>query len=289
MTQKKRKIPKNAVKALVQHSKELSAQTGKSAEEILEELLQLMEKYSDYFFSEPWQEKPDSQFGLGEKAEDFIEQGETLEERCERFTTACLRRNISLEGFDSERFTENFESYGGDECYDCSVPEAMHLRSVVEQLEKRRKDVEEEMKMKEPSWNAVRMSEHFKKPSVIKADKMRLVKLRIYEGLGCAKGKSCDVKNKYKCPYGEEAKLLIKRGWIAGILWEEIMWYDRHWNFDGTFCLIDPKVKKWYHYDEPGIIDVTSLEDIRKAISDGRLTKIMKEHDSYAKETGTQY
>jgi len=288
MTQKKRKIPKNAVKALVQHSKELSAQTGKSAEEILEELLQLMEKYSDYFFSEPWQEKPDSQRGLGEKAVDFIKQGETLEERCERFTTVCLRRNISLEGFDSERFTENFESYGGDECYDCSVPEAMHLRSVVEETEKYRKEVEEAMKQDEPSSFTVSRYEHFRKPSVVKGDKMKIVKLRIYEELGCAKGKSCTVKNEFKCPYGEEAKLLIKRGWTAYVLWEEIMWYDRHWNFP-TFRLIDPKVKKWYHYDEPGIIDVTSLEDIREAFSDGRLDKIIKEHDSYAKETGTEY
>lgn len=289
MTQKKRKIPKNAVKALVQHSKELSAQTGKLAEEILEELLQLMEKYSAYFFSKPWQEEPDRELGLGEEAVDFIELGETLEEECERFTIVCLRRNISLGGFDSEGFSDDFRFYGDYECRDCSVPEAMHLRSVVEQLEERRRDVEEEMKMKEPSWNAVRMSEHFKKPSVIKADKMRLVKLRIYEELGCAKGKSCTVKNKYKCPFGEEAKHLIDRGWIAGMLWQEIKWYDYHWNLDGTFRLIDPKVKKWYHYDEPGIIDVTSSEDIRKAISDGRVNKIIKEHISYMEETGCEY
>ncbi|MGA2239692.1 MAG: hypothetical protein ABSG74_10820 [Candidatus Bathyarchaeia archaeon] len=42
---------------------------------------------------------------------------------------------------------------------------------------------------------------------------------------------------------------------------------------------------EWYHYNEPPIIDVTSYDDVTRAIEDGRLDKIIDEHKRYMKET----
>jgi hypothetical protein len=41
---------------------------------------------------------------------------------------------------------------------------------------------------------------------------------------------------------------------------------------------------KWYHYGEASIIDVTSFDDIVKAIEDGRFDRIVEEHERYMKE-----
>jgi hypothetical protein len=43
---------------------------------------------------------------------------------------------------------------------------------------------------------------------------------------------------------------------------------------------------KWYHFNEPPIIDVTRYEDICKALDDGRLDKIVAEHKRYLNESG---
>ena len=45
---------------------------------------------------------------------------------------------------------------------------------------------------------------------------------------------------------------------------------------------------KWYHYSEPEIINITSLDDIVKAMEDGRFDKIIDEHERYMKETGRE-
>jgi hypothetical protein len=45
------------------------------------------------------------------------------------------------------------------------------------------------------------------------------------------------------------------------------------------------KLSKWYHYGEPQIIDVTSFDDIDKALDDGRFRRIVEEHEKYTKET----
>ena len=37
---------------------------------------------------------------------------------------------------------------------------------------------------------------------------------------------------------------------------------------------------------EPEIINVTSLDDIVKAMEDGRFDKVVEEHERYMKETG---
>jgi len=46
---------------------------------------------------------------------------------------------------------------------------------------------------------------------------------------------------------------------------------------------------KWHHYDEPDIIDVTSIEDIDRAFEDGRIDRITDEYIKYYEETGREY
>jgi len=46
---------------------------------------------------------------------------------------------------------------------------------------------------------------------------------------------------------------------------------------------------KWYHYDEPDIIDVTSIEDVDRALEDGRADRIINEYIKYVEETGKTY
>lgn len=283
--QGKVEIPKKAVKPLIEHCAKLSEETGKPADEIFKNYLELMNKHADYFSARPWPETRQVKPRLKREDLEFIKGAGSHEERLERFTLVCLRGNISLEGFNSELFRENFASYGGRECHDCSVPEAMELRKYVELVEQQRREIEEDLKRKNPSWLSKSTSEHNKRPDVVKAFKMVRVELRLYEEIG-AKGKSCDVKNKYKCPYRELSENLIKNGRRVDALWGHIRWYDRHWNCPkGSYA--SGEDAKWYHCDEPSLMDVTSYEDIRKAIRDGTLKKIIKEHKKYVKETGT--
>jgi hypothetical protein len=141
------------------------------------------------------------------------------------------------------------------------------------------------MKSAEPSWITRRMHEFYRRPDVVRNDKIRLVKLRFYEDVGSAEGKSCEVKNKYTCPYGEASEQLIEDGSLANFIWREIEWYNHHWNPSHTFIPAQ-KEMKWYHYSEPSIIDVTSHDDVIKATDDGRLKRIIEEHERYMKETG---
>lgn len=263
---KKRKIPKKAVEPLTETCEHLSHEWGKPAATIFKEFLELMNKYADYFFREPWPEKPDKQPGLRDEDAEFIEAGGSHEDRGERFTLVCLRRNISMEGFDSRGFTEDTKFYGGRECWDCSVRAATELRKDVEQAEQLRRKVEEGMKQEEPSWFAKEMHEHLKKPDMVRRDKMLLVKLRLYEELGGAEGKSCQARNKYRCPYGEQSEQLIEDGGLVRALWGHIEWCHHHWN-------------------EPSIVDVTSYEDVLRAVEDGRLDKIIRERERHTKET----
>jgi hypothetical protein len=43
---------------------------------------------------------------------------------------------------------------------------------------------------------------------------------------------------------------------------------------------------KCYHFNEPPIVEAKSLEDVLKAEEDGRLNRIVDEHERYMKETG---
>ena len=281
------RIPKEAVKSLIEHCGKLGEETGREASEVFKEFLELMKKYMDYFFSEPWPQTLDRTFGFGEVEKGFIKSGKSYKAECERFNVVLLKRNISLEGFDGEGFDEDFKFYGRKECWDCGVPDAVRLRQYVKDLEEDVKKFEEEVKGKNPSWLAVEMSKHYKKPEEVKSHKMSHVELKVYEDVGETRGKSCSVENKYKCPYRARSKMLIKAGGLAKFIWQQILWYDHHWN-PSEDQVSDVEDKKWTHYNEPGIIDVTSYGDIVKAINDGRFEKIVQEHKKYMEETGAE-
>jgi len=284
-----KRIPKSAVKSLIEYCSEKSKETGISAAEMLKNYLKLMKRYADYFFREPWPEKPCKEFklDLGEAERKFIGRGKSYGEKVDRFTLVCLRRNISMEGFDAQGFEEDFKFYGSIECWDCAVPDAVRLREDIERVENAVRKNEEEMKQENPSWMVKEMYEYYRRPDVVRRNKMMVVELRLYEEIGRAEGKNCKVKNKYRCPYGELSEQLIEHGGVAKAIWREVEWYDTHWNPSPGFRPSAEEMK-WYHYDEPGIIDVTSYDDIIKAIENGRFEKIVTEHRRYLKETARE-
>ncbi|WP_309493587.1 hypothetical protein [Candidatus Hecatella orcuttiae] len=259
--------------------------------ERFEELLSLMVKYADYFLDRPWPEKMEKElryeedFGLGDEDVEFLDESKNYEEKVQRFTLVCLKRNISLEGFDVEGFKGDFNSYGGSWCWDCTVTRAMELRKEVERQEQFRRKIEKEMKSEKPAWTTLELYKHINKPEIVREDKMRQVELRFYEELGYAKDKSCEVRNFYRCPYGGESEKLILRGMAIKEIWQHIEWYHRHWHPSRITRPLENEMK-WYHYGEPDIIDVTSYEDLEKASEDGRLDKVIEEHEKYMKETG---
>lgn len=277
------KIPKAAVKPLIEYCQKLSIENGKPVAEIFKEFLELMKKYSDYFFSEPWTEKLDKRFEFSDVELGFINSCKDYKEECERFTVVCLRRNMSLEGFDAEGFDEDFGAHGEKACWNCVVPDAMKLREEIKCVEEAIKKIEEEMKVQEPSYVTRSMYALYRRPDVVRRNKMNYVELRLYEEEGGAEGKACKVRNKYRCPYGEEANELLESGRLAKFVWRQIEWYDLHWNPSETFRPAEDDMK-WYHYGEPSIVDVTSFEDIIKAVEDGRLKRIIEEWKKYEKE-----
>jgi hypothetical protein len=278
-----KKIPKAAVKPLIEHCQRLSIETGKPEAQVFKELLELTKKYADYFFSGPWPEKLDEHFEFSDVDFEFIQGSAGYGEECERFTVVCLKRNISLEGFDADGFNEDFRFYGNRPCWNCVVTEAARLRKEIKRLEEDVKKNEEAMKMQEPSYVTRSMYEYNRRPDVVRRHKMMYIELRLYEELGQAEGKGCEVKNKYKCPYGEEAKELIECGRLAKFVWRQIQWYDTHWNPSENLRPAANEMK-WYHYGEPSLIDVTSYDDVLKAATNGRLKKIIEERKKYEQE-----
>jgi len=120
-----------------------------------------------------------------------------------------------------------------------------------------------------------------------KHDAMRQVEWRIYNELAEANNRTCEALNYFRCPYGDARDQLLQDGDDAQQLWQHIYWYDIHWNRNHTFTPAAGE-REWYHYDEPPIIDVTSYDDIIRAIDDGRLDRIIDEHTRYMKETGCE-
>lgn len=118
-----------------------------------------------------------------------------------------------------------------------------------------------------------------------KQDAMRQVEWRIYNELAEANNRTCKTANYFHCPYGDARRQLLEDGHGANRLWQHIYWYDIHWNRSISYTP-GASDMKWYHYNEPAIIDVTNYEDIIRAIDDGRLDKIIDEHTRYMKETG---
>ena len=117
-----------------------------------------------------------------------------------------------------------------------------------------------------------------------KQDAMRQVEWRIYNELAEANNRTCEVMNYFHCPYSDARDQLLRDGYDAHRLWQHIYWYDNHWNPSTSYTPAAWDMR-WYHYNEPAIIDVTSYDDILQAIDDGRLDRIIDEHTRYMKET----
>jgi len=173
--------------------------------------------------------------------------------------------------------------YGRARCGYCAINRAQDQRAEVER-NKRRWDATggEEAKQKFYEGCDPILRERFRIQ-----DAMQMVELRIYDELAGAAGRTCNVVNYFKCPYGEEWKQLLSDGHEANQLWEHVRWYDCHWNRGQSFRPPETE-RKWYHYGEPSIIDVSNFEDICKALEDGRIDKIEAEHNRYMKETGCE-
>ena len=289
---KKGKLPKSAVRSLAEYCRIMASEGNDSAAEIFRRYLELMKKYEDFFFSKPWPEelgKPTIQdLDLSDEERKFLGDSKGYGERCDRFLVFCLRRSISLGGFDRECFEADDVHFGGRPCWDCMVHDAMRLREDIALEDRYKSENEEKMKTAEPSDVTREMYEHYNLPDVVRGDKMWVVKLRFYDEVGFTVGKNCKVKNMYKCPYGEESERLVEDGGLAKIAWELVEWYDSHWNRTHTVIPAACEMK-WYHYDEPSVIDVTSYEDVMKATEDGRLLKILEERKMHEKETGSRY
>lgn len=100
MKAKKRKLPRAAIDQLMASAEHASEKDPESsAAEVFQEYLALMDKYSDYFFSEPWPEKNDIKRAttFTQEDTDFLDAND--DEFVDRYLTVCLKKNISLAGF----------------------------------------------------------------------------------------------------------------------------------------------------------------------------------------------
>ena len=100
MVKKKSKLPKAATDGLASMAEEASKKLkDKSAKEIFKKYLMLMDKYRDYFFSEPWPKKFDYKHVTTFTQEDIDFMDENDDEYADRVLTVLLKKNMSLAGF----------------------------------------------------------------------------------------------------------------------------------------------------------------------------------------------
>ena len=144
---RKRKIPRNAVEPLMKTCEMLSEEWKKPATEIFKGFLELMNRYADYFFSNPWPKKYDYDEATTFTDEDieFLLEGED-EEFSDRYTTMCLKKNMYLEGgfmgyfgmfWTQQAFHEQFVRPGYKpvlEAFDSFAQEEKDARSVLGKL-----------------------------------------------------------------------------------------------------------------------------------------------------------
>lgn len=97
MKKDKRKIPRKALEPLMEMCKWESKETGKPATDIFKRYLGLMDKYADYFFSEPWPKDYDYGRATTFTDDDLDFLLESDEGLLERFHTMCLKKNMCLE------------------------------------------------------------------------------------------------------------------------------------------------------------------------------------------------
>jgi hypothetical protein len=177
---------------------------------------------------------------------------------------------------------EKFEDplYGRDRCWWCTIHQAGLVKKEIDRLERYwQEHGGEDGKKEHDELLGEPYASDFRRD-----DAMRQVEWRVYNELGGASDRTCEVVNYFRCPYGDEWRQLQLNGYDVKCLWHHIEWYDRHWTPDISSAPT-PDEMKWYHFNEPQIIDVTNFDDIIRAIEDGRLDRIIDEHTRYMKET----
>jgi len=170
-------------------------------------------------------------------------------------------------------------AWGNQICWSCVVHQADYVKGQIDRFAKYWEENGGEAGKEE---RFVEMGEEYRL-SYEKDDALRDVHWRVFNELGEANNRTCKVVNYFKCSYGEKRQELVDNGLLADKIWQHIEWYDRHWVDDHAFTPSASELK-WYHYGEASIIDVTSFDDIVKAIEDGRFDRIVEEHERYMKE-----
>lgn len=169
--------------------------------------------------------------------------------------------------------------YGRSQCWSCAIHQTQEVKKQIDR---------EEKYWRERGGDKAR-DQHYRdlgepyRTAFQKQDAVRHAEWRVFNELAGAQNRRCDVKNYFHCPYGEAWRQLQQDGHDARRLWEHIKWYDRHWNRDHTRTPPASDLRR-FHFNERSIIDVTSYEDITRAITDGRLDKIIEEHERCMKE-----
>jgi hypothetical protein len=95
----KRKLPKAAIADLMECAEFESKYTHKPAGNILKGYIKLMDKYSDYFFSQPWPKDYNFEAATTFTETDFAFLAAATEEFGDRFETMLLKKNLYLNGF----------------------------------------------------------------------------------------------------------------------------------------------------------------------------------------------
>lgn len=146
---RQRKIPRNAVEPLMQTCELLSKESGRPAKGIFRSFLELMSKYADYFFSQPWPRKYDYTEATSFSDEDVDFLLENEKEFADRFTTVCLKKNMCLDfGFmgnfgmfwTEKAFDEMFVRPSYEpvlEAFNNLLPEGGNARNVLDKLKER--------------------------------------------------------------------------------------------------------------------------------------------------------
>ena len=103
---RRRQLPKATIQQLIEMCEAMTQLFGGSAPERFERYLGLMNKYDYYFFSEEWPAKYnyDEATTFTQKDLNFLHGAETeaidKSEFQDRLDIVCLRKNMSLEGFE---------------------------------------------------------------------------------------------------------------------------------------------------------------------------------------------
>lgn len=152
-------------------------------------------------------------------------------------------------------------------CFDCVIRRASELRVEVEE---RRRLREENRDFYERELTPEKRVEFERQ------DRLKVAEYMLYDDVGGVEGRVCafdeEKRDFFKCPFGDEAEVLVEDGRLVEALWTRLTWYNyHHWEF--------PEGK------ETPLVDPADYDDVLKAIDDGRFEKVVEEHEAYMKKT----